>query len=41
VKSTSTSHVEENAVLPELSGEDVAAIDRAFPVGPWKGLATL
>ena len=41
VKSASTSHVEENATLPELSAEDVAAIDRAFPVGPWKGLATM
>ncbi|HEX7897869.1 MAG TPA: aldo/keto reductase [Planctomycetota bacterium] len=41
VKSSSTSHVEENATLPELSAEDVASLDRAFPVGPWKGLASL
>ena len=42
-KSSSSSHVEENAYAAELSlsPEDVAAIDRAFPVGPWTGLATL
>lgn len=41
VKSSSAAHVEENAVLPRLSAEDVEAIDAAFPVGPWRGLATL
>jgi diketogulonate reductase-like aldo/keto reductase len=41
VKSASTSHVEENAALPELSEAEAAAVDQAFPAGPWKGLATL
>ncbi len=40
-KSASTSHVEQNALLPDLSAEDVAALDRAFPAAPWRGLATL
>jgi diketogulonate reductase-like aldo/keto reductase len=42
-KTASTSHVEENAQAGALalSPEDVAAIDRAFPAGPWRGLATL
>jgi diketogulonate reductase-like aldo/keto reductase len=41
VKSSSAARVEENANLPRLSEAEIAAIDKAFPVGPWKGLATL
>lgn len=41
VKSSSVARVEENANLPRLTDAEVAAIDKAFPVGPWKGLATL
>lgn len=41
VKSSSAARVEENARLPKLGAGDVAALDRAHPLGPWKGLATL
>lgn len=41
VKSSNLAHVEQNALLPDLSAADVAAIDRAFPAAPWRGLATL
>jgi diketogulonate reductase-like aldo/keto reductase len=36
-------HAAENAAAAslELSAPEVAEVDRAFPVGPWKGLATL
>jgi diketogulonate reductase-like aldo/keto reductase len=41
-KSSSVAHVEENAAAAELrlSDDEVARIDRAFPRGPWRGLAT-
>jgi diketogulonate reductase-like aldo/keto reductase len=43
VKASSTAHVEENAKAAglTLSAPEIAAIDRAFPAGPWRGLATL
>ena len=41
VKSSSAAHVEENARIPRLEKEDVEALEKAFPVGPWRGLATL
>jgi diketogulonate reductase-like aldo/keto reductase len=42
-KTGRVSHAEENAAAAAatLSEDEVAAIDRAFPAGPWRGLATL
>ncbi len=42
-KSSQVAHVEENAgaAAVRLTDEDAAAIDRAFPAGPWRGLPML
>jgi len=42
-KSSRVAHVEENASAAALclSDEEAAAVDRAFPRGPWRGLAML
>jgi diketogulonate reductase-like aldo/keto reductase len=41
-KTSSLAHLEENAaaVSIRLSGDEVRALESAFPRGPWKGLAT-
>lgn len=42
-KSANARHVEELAAAAtlELADADLAALDRAFPLGPWRGLPTL
>ena len=37
-KSSDPAHVRELAAVPALDADAIAAIDAAFPLGPWRGL---